>query len=77
MDGVMSLPRVVIEVSGGVVTDVTASIPIEYLVVDHDNLEHGDVFDPTFQEIEAEPNRVTLFAAGFADGGDGGDDSES
>lgn len=37
-----SLPRVVIEVSGGVVTEVYASQPVAYLVIDHDNIKAGD-----------------------------------
>lgn len=65
----MDKPKIVIEVRGGVVQGVTCDVDAAYLVVDHDNIDAGDLFDPTFEEIEGEPNRITLFAAGFDDGG--------
>lgn len=68
MSGAGKLPRVVITVRGGVVQDVSCDNPIEFLVVDHDNINAGDEFDPTFEEIEAEPKRIGRFAAGNKDG---------
>jgi hypothetical protein len=40
-------PRILIEVSGGVVQNVVSDFPVDVLLRDEDNIEAGDPFDPT------------------------------
>lgn len=63
-----ALPRVVVTVSGGTVTEVCCDRDAEILVVDYDDLEAGGTFDPTFNLIEGEPLHIAAFAEGHAGG---------
>lgn len=63
-----ALPRIVVTVRGGAVTEVCCDRAATFLVVDHDNLEAGDTFDPTFQEIEGEPLHIAAFIEGYKEG---------
>ena len=38
-------PRIIVHVSGGLVSDVVGDAPFEYVVKDFDNIEAGDRFD--------------------------------
>ena len=44
--------KIILEVNGGIVTNVIADGPVEYVLVDWDNLEAGDEF-PTEQDYRS------------------------
>lgn len=55
-------PRIIIEVSGGVVQCVHADRPINVDVLDHDNMKGGDFTElelDQFEELEAEARKLT------------------
>lgn len=44
------MTKIILEVNGGIVTNVIADGPVEYVLVDWDNLEQGDEF-PTEEDF--------------------------
>ena len=44
------MTKIMIEIKGGNLQGVTSTEPIEYLLLDYDNLEAGDSLDITFFE---------------------------
>lgn len=44
------MTKIILEVNGGIVTNVIADGPVEYVLVDWDNLEAGDEF-PTEEDF--------------------------
>jgi hypothetical protein len=50
--------RVIVEVSGGLVTSVRSDVPIELVLVDHDNIEAGDPMPKLPQGSEHWPDAM-------------------
>lgn len=46
----MNVTKIILEVEGGIVKNVIANFPIEYIIVDYDNLEAGDEFPEDFRD---------------------------
>lgn len=44
------MTKIILEVNGGIVTNVIADGPVEYVLVDWDNIEAGDEF-PTEEDF--------------------------
>lgn len=44
------MTKLIIEIKGGLLQSVYSNEPIEYILVDHDNIEAGDEFEKKHQE---------------------------
>ena len=42
--------KVILEVEGGIVKNIISTYPLEYVIVDYDNLEAGDEFPEDFRD---------------------------
>lgn len=57
-------PRIIIEVSGGVVQSVYADRPVSVDVLDHDNAKGGDMTDAELEaheKLEAETQKLKAY----------------
>ena len=51
-----NIPKLIVEVSGGVVQFITADRPVSIWFVDWDNIEAGD--DPGFYTVNIDPSYI-------------------
>lgn len=56
------MTKVIIEIKGGVLNNVIADGPIEYILVDWDNIEQGDEF-PKMKDFRQADNVVSNIEA--------------
>lgn len=57
-------PKIIIEVKGGMVTTVLANTPIEYVLVDWDNINQGDDINNL---VVMKPDAVSNPVSGLCD----------
>lgn len=56
------VPNVIIDVEGGVVQDVSSDFPVNYLLLDQDNISEGD-HNPDWNEATEDYKRVSVLLA--------------
>ena len=62
----MSRPRIVVKMEGGLIQWITADVPMEVLIMDHDIMETDDI-DNIGKIVDADGSEEEVYSQGIGD----------